>query len=49
VNGFSGEGEFEIFWVEVTLIIVMKGLGGIRAGKIAIRQEKEGDRADESS
>lgn len=49
MNGFSGESEFEVFWVEKTLIIVVEGLGGIRAGKVAIRQEKERDRTDESS
>jgi hypothetical protein len=47
VNGFSGQGEFEVFWVEETLIIIMKGLGGIRAGKVAICQEKERDRTEE--
>jgi hypothetical protein len=49
MNGFSGESKFEVFWVEETLVIVVKGLGGIRAGEEAIRQEEERDRAEDSS
>lgn len=36
MDGFSGESEFEVFWVEKALVVVVKGLGGVGTCKMAV-------------